>query len=161
MVAYTRRAAVRRQTVLVLPAVLLMIAALGTGCASTISGRAVAPDIVQQDRDRIVEYFTRSNAAADQGAQAQQEFFADTQHPDFESEACELGDHTLTFDPTLSTLRPDGHWQPGGETPRGRVYVVAVTITVQLDGAVLGTQIGSVHVVVLDDDAYGFSPCPG
>jgi hypothetical protein len=145
-----------------LVAALLGLLTLATGCASKISGQAVALDIVRLDRQMIIDYFERGNSAADEGADAQQKFFAETQHPDFESEVCDLGGHTLAFDPTLSTLRPDGRWRPDDdEAPRGRVYVVAVTITIQMDSAVLGTQIGSVHVVVLDDAAYGFAPCPG
>lgn len=141
--------------------VVVAVAALATGCSSTIEGRPSAPDIVGQDRQLIIDYFERGNAAADDGANAQQNFFASTQHPDFQSDVCDLDGHTLTFDPTLSTLRPDRNWTPeDGDTPRGRVYVVAVTITVELDSAVLGTQIGSVHVVVLDRATYGFAPCP-
>jgi len=126
-----------------------------------ITGRPLAPDVVAQDRELIVEYFERGNVAADEGASSQKVFFAETQHPDFKADLCDLRGHTLVFDPSLSTLRPDRGWAPeDGKVPRGRVYVVAVTITVELDEAVLGTQIGSIHVVVLDRAAYGFSPCP-
>lgn len=136
-------------------------AALSAGCSTVIAGRALAPDVVAQDRELIVEYFERVNVAADEGANSQKVFFTETQHPDFKAEVCDLGGHTLVFDPSLSTFRPDRGWSPeDGKVPRGRVYVVAVTITVELDGTVLGTQIGSMHVVVLDRAAYGFSPCP-
>jgi hypothetical protein len=141
---------------------MLLAGMLLTGCSSVVAGRPVALDIEQLDRERIVAYFERGNAAADEGTEAQQRFFAETQHPDFESDLCDLGGHTLTFEPTLSTLQPDDDWTPDdGDTPRGRVYVVAVTVTVQQDRTVLGTQIGSVHVVVLEEEPYGFAPCPG
>ena len=149
---------VARLRVLVAAAVLLVAA---VGCSSTIAGRPLEPDVVGMDRALILDYFERGNAAADEGATAQQEFFAKTQHPDFARQLCDLGGHTLVFDPTLSTLRPDDAWKPDdGQTPRGRIYVVAVTVTVELDQAVLGTQIGSMHLVVLDRATYGFSPCP-
>jgi hypothetical protein len=140
---------------------MLSAVALTAGCASTIDGRAVVPDVERADRQLIIEYFQRGNAAAGEGPAAQQRFFADTQHPDFESGDCDLNGLTLTFDPTLSTLRVDGRWTPrDGQTPRGRVYVVAVTFTVAQESTVLGTQIGLVHLVVLDDVTYGFAPCP-
>jgi hypothetical protein len=131
-----------------------------TGCSSVIEGRPVAPDIAVLDRQLIIDYFERNNAAADDGADAQQEFFAKTQHPDSRAGSCDLGGRTLNFEPSLSTLRPDRRWAPkDGDKPRGRVYVVAVTVTVQFDSAVLGTQIGSVHLIVLDQMTYGFAPC--
>lgn len=143
-----------------LPALVSGLLAL-TACSTVIDGRALAPDIAGQDRALVVDYFERGNAAAVGGPSAQHDFFTRTQHPDFADEVCDLRGYTLTFDPSLSTLRPDGEWAPeDGEPPRGRVYVVAVTITIELDSAVLGTQIGSVHVVVLDQAIYGFSPCP-
>jgi hypothetical protein len=114
------------------------------------------------DRPVITAYFERSNAAAQEGAEAQRRFLHETQHPDYSDAGCNLGELTLVIDPTLSTLRPDAGWRPlnSDDAPRGRVYVVAVTVTVQRDKAVVATQIGSVHVVVLDGEAYGFAPCP-
>jgi len=135
--------------------------ALTAGCASVISGQPIVPDVEGADRQLITGYFERGNAAADQGSDAQQRFFADTQHPDFKPGGCDLGGLTLAFDPTLSTLKADPRWAPqDGKTPRGRVYVVAVTLTVQRENTVLGTQIGLVHLVVLDRAIYGFAPCP-
>jgi hypothetical protein len=146
---------------LVRAASLVSAAALTAGCVSMISGRAVVPDVERADRQQVVGYFERGNAAAGEGSDAQQRFFASTQHPDFGSAGCDLDGLTLTFDPTLSTLRRDDRWAPqGGKTPRGRVYVVAVTFTVQQQNVVLGTQIGLVHLVVLDNAIYGFAPCP-
>jgi hypothetical protein len=37
--------------------------------------------------------------------------------------------------------------------------VVAVSLRVRKDGQVLGAQIGSERVVVLDGRVYGFMPC--
>lgn len=143
----------------ILLAVLLMALA---GCSQVVTGRPTAVSVTGQDRSLITDYFERNNAAAGEGAQAQRDFLARTQHPDFEDEACNLGELTLTIAPTLSTLRPDAGWQPvdADKTPRGRVYIVAVTVTVQRGTAPVGTQIGSIHVVVLDGTAYGFAPCP-
>jgi hypothetical protein len=140
---------------------LISAAALTAGCAAVIDGKAVVPDVERADRQLITGYFERGNAAAGEGSDAQQRFFADTQHPDFQSAGCDLEGLTLTFDPTLSTLKADRRWAPrDGKAPRGRVYVVAVTFTVQHGNAVLGTQIGLVHLVVLDNVIYGFTPCP-
>lgn len=140
---------------------LVSAAVLTAGCVSTISGQAIVPDVERTDRQLVIGYFERGNAAAGEGSDAQQRFFTSTQHPDFDSVSCDLDGLTLAFDPTLSTLRRDDRWVPqGGKTPRGRVYVVAVTLTVQQQSAVLGTQIGLVHLVVLDNAIYGFAPCP-
>jgi hypothetical protein len=140
---------------------LVSAAVLIAGCASVIDGQAVVPDIERVDRQLIIDYFERGNAAAGEGSDAQQRFFATTQHPDFQPGACDLEGLTLTFDPTLSTLKADSRWAPqDSKTPRGRVYVVAVTLTVQQESTVLGTQIGLVHLVVLGNAVYGFAPCP-
>ena len=141
---------------------MLIVLALATGCATVVSGRPAAVDVVAADRDLIVGFFERSNAAASDGTAAQQKFFTETQHPDFDDDICDLGNRTLSFDPTLSTLRPDTRWKPDGadRAPRGRVYVVAVTISVQADRLVLANQIGLMHLVVLDGATYGFAPCP-
>lgn len=133
-----------------------------TGCGQRIAGTPSAVSVSGADESLVAEYFERNNAAADEGAAAQRSFLTETQHPDFSADQCSLGDLTLTMAPALSTLRPDAGWRPlnSSETPRGRVYIVAVTVTIQRGKAPVGTQIGSVHVVVLDGAAYGFAPCP-
>ncbi|HEY0640098.1 MAG TPA: hypothetical protein VGD67_20880 [Pseudonocardiaceae bacterium] len=145
--------------------VAVLVAALGLlgGCGQVIDGRAVrAASPADADQSLIADYFERSNTAAGEGPQAQQRFLQETQHPDVSADGCSLGNVTLTIDPTLSTLRMDEGWRPeqADRTPRGRIYIVAVTVTVKRDNAQIGTQIGSVHVVVLDGTAYGFAPCP-
>lgn len=132
-----------------------------SGCTSRISGRPVS-NRIDDDRALITGYFAAVNAAARDGSAAQERLFARTQHPDFRSSRCSLHGLTLTADPAYSTLRIDPHWHPAvsGQPPRGTVYVVAVDLTVRNDAATLGNQIGSLHVVVLDDTAYGFTPCP-
>lgn len=139
-------------------------AVLTAACGPVVEGRPVAATQGgggAGDQSLVVEYFERSNAAARDGTAAQQQFLRQTQHPDFEAN-CDLGDLTVLLEPSLSTLRPDQDWRPPAtdRPPRGRVYVVAVTATVQRNRTTLGVQIGSVHVVVLDDTAYGFAPCP-
>jgi len=141
---------------------LLMIGVLlSSGCGKIIDGRPSASPMADADQALIVSYFERSNAAAHGGAAAQRRFLTSAQHPDVE-QRCDLGELTVLLGPSLSTLRPDERWRPTGSTvtPRGRVYVIAVTVTVQREGMTLGTQIGSMHVVVLDGMAYGFAPCP-
>lgn len=140
---------------------LLLVAALA-GCGQLVTGSPTAVSISGEDRSLITDYFERNNTAANEGASAQREFLTKTQHPDFDDDACNLGDLTLSIAPSLSTLRPDAGWQPlnSDKTPRGRVYIVAVTVTVQRGTAPVATQIGSIHVVVLDGEAYGFAPCP-
>lgn len=146
--------------------VVLAVVALVSGCGQTIAGTPRAGDATAVDAagDRVLveEYFERNNAAASDGPPAQRSFLRDTQHPDFPASGCDLGELTLTIDPTLGTLRPDPDWRPAraDEAPRGRVYVVAVTVTVRRGTQTLGSQIGSVHVVVLDGVAHGFAPCP-
>lgn len=132
--------------------VMLLLAVL-VGCTR---GPAVS------DRQLVADYFSASNAAAHQGAAAQQRFLDATQHPDFRGARCPLDGATVVIRPTMSTLRPDPAWVPAGATapPRGTVHVVAVTATVRRDGLELGTQIGSQHVVTLDGRGYGFAPCP-
>ena len=143
-------------------AALLVILLALTGCGRTVTGSPSALPVVDEDQSLVAEYFERNNAAADEGSAAQRSFLSDTQHPDFSDDQCNLGDLTLMISPALTTLRPDVGWRPlnSDEAPRGRVYVVAVTVTVQRGTAPVGTQIGSVHVVVLDGSAYGFAPCP-
>lgn len=107
------------------------------------------------------EYFAANNAAADRGPEAQQEFFRRTQHPDYTDRTCELDDQTVRIDPAMSTLRPDPDFAPDDIAPlRGQVRVVGVEVTTRGDNGVVGHQIGSQHVVLLDGRAYGFAPCP-
>ena len=75
---------------------------------------------------------------------------------------CSLNGVTITAEPTLSTLRAEPGWTPpgSGKGLSGRVYVVAVTLTVRQGNAVVGTQIGSQRVVVDGGRAYSFAPCP-
>lgn len=133
-----------------------------TGCGQVVAGTPKGESFSDDDRTLITEYFDRNNEAAGEGASAQREFLASTQHPDFDDDACNLGELTLTIAPTLSTLRPDAGWQPlnTNRTPRGRIYIIAVAVTVQRGNAPVGVQIGSIHVVVLDGKAHGFAPCP-
>jgi hypothetical protein len=65
----------------------------------------------------------------------------------------------------MSTLRIDPDWVPpdsgrNATHPRGMVYVLGVSVSIRQDGALLGEQIGSQRVVVLEGKAYGFAPCP-
>lgn len=148
-------------TIIVARAVTAAVALLVTGCSVTVTGRPTAQDWASADRALVLDYFQRGNAAARQGPQAQLRFLTHTQHPDFQR-TCELGQLTLLLDPSAGTLRPDPGWRPprSDDSPRGRVYSVAVTVTVRRSEITLGTQIGSMHVVVLDGAAYGFAPCP-
>jgi hypothetical protein len=149
-----------------LPAVLglagLLVAA---GCSSPVAGTPVAAASTGQDRGLVEQYFDDLNAAAEEGPATQRDFLRRSQHPDFATDMCELGDLTLNVDPALSTLRVDPDWVPpdaGGDTarPRGLVYVLGVSLSIREDGALLGQQIGSQRVVILDGRAYGFTPCP-
>nr|WP_042177608.1 hypothetical protein [Kibdelosporangium sp. MJ126-NF4]CEL12710.1 hypothetical protein [Kibdelosporangium sp. MJ126-NF4]CTQ93574.1 hypothetical protein [Kibdelosporangium sp. MJ126-NF4] len=137
-----------------LPVVFLLLA----GCSTSVVGTPVAKET--GDRALISGYFSAFDAAAQQGSAAQQDFLRRTQHPDFTDRICELPGVTITVEPTLSTLRPDTKWTPeGSQRPRGEVYVVAVSLTVAKDGQVVGDQIGSERIVVLDGVVYGFMPC--
>ena len=144
-----------------LAACLLSAGLLVAACGQVVHGKPVALSPLTADRSLIVSYFEHSNAAAQDGSAAQKQFLDSTQHPDV-PERCDLGELTLRLDPTLSTLRSDGDWRPAGadHAPRGRVYVIAVTVTVQRDRTALATQVGSMHLVVLDGAAFGFAPCP-
>jgi hypothetical protein len=139
-----------------------------TGCTTSIAGTPVAAgsgSAGEQDRGLVEEYYDELNASGDEGAATQREFLRRTQHPDFADELCDLGDLTLHVDPAMSTLRVDPGWIPPGEggdstQPSGLIYVLGVSITIRQDGALLGEQIGSQRIVVLDGRAYGFAPCP-
>lgn len=145
----TSRGRAARASTALLAALALLVACSG----SEESGRPRHVELVAQ-------YFHANNAAAREGPAAQQEFLERTQHPDFSGQACDLGDATVSLDPALSTLRPDRDFAPGGVTPRGRTWVVGVEVTVRRRGAVVATQIGSQHLVLLQGHVYGFAPCP-
>ncbi len=115
----------------------------------------------EQDQLRLARrYFHDNNAAARRGPAAQQEFLRRAQHPDYSADVCDLGAMTVTLDPVLSTLRPDPTFSPGGITPRGEIWVVAVEVTVRRNGVVSAHQVGSQHLVHLSERVYGFTPCP-
>lgn len=111
---------------------------------------------------RLAErYFEDNNLAARHGPQAQEDFFRRTQHPDFQDQTCQLGTATVDLQPAMSTLRPDPDYSPSGVgPPRGDVWVIGVEVTTRRDGAVIGRQIGSQHLVLLDGRIHGFAPCP-
>ena len=138
---------------------------IATGCSSAVAGTPVAAGSRGQDRQLVEDYFTELNAAGADGPATQRDFLRRSQHPDYADALCELGDLTLTIDPAMSTLRVDPDWVPpdagrNAEHPRGLVYVLGVSVSIRQDGALLGEQIGSQRVVVLDGKAYGFAPCP-
>lgn len=135
------------------------------GCTSTIAGEPSAGASPTGDRQLVEGYFTELNEAAAEGPSTQREFLQRSQHPDFTDALCDLGDLTLSIDPAMSTLRVDPDWVPPGAGqdathPRGLVYVLGVSVSIRQDGALLGEQIGSQRVVILDGQAYGFAPCP-
>ncbi|GHH36762.1 hypothetical protein [Lentzea cavernae] len=144
-------------------AVLLASLALLTGCAGPVAGTAHPVRLGDGDRGKFKAYYERVNSAGDESASQQAKLLKDTQHPDFRQKACDLRGATIKVEPTWTTLRADADWTPPGEKahPRGDVYVVAVTITIRQQDQVIGSQIGSVHVVLLDDEVYGFAPCLG
>jgi len=133
------------------------------GCGTQIAGTAVPLRITEVERGQVAGYFTELNEAGDKGNAEQRKLLQDTQHPDYRKQACELKAGTLKMEPAMSTLRTDPDWEPPGQRthPRGVVYVVAATVTLQDDVGAVGTLIGSLHVVVIDDRAYGFAPCVG
>ncbi len=132
-----------------------------TGCGSRVAGTPRPLQVTELERELVAGYFTDLNDAGAQGDAEQRDLLRDTQHPDFVDEGCELPSGTIRVQPTMSTLRLDPTWTPPGEDehPRGVVLVVAVTLTVLQDGAEVGSQIGSQHVVLLNGKAYGFAPC--
>ncbi|HEX2297223.1 MAG TPA: hypothetical protein VHH34_01675 [Pseudonocardiaceae bacterium] len=151
----------------------------GSGCGSPVPGEPVpAGRPLATHRALVSGYFDAVNTAAGRGSAAQERLFASTQHPDFRDLHCSMRGLTVIADPAYSTLHTDPDWLPprADEPPRGTVYVVAATVTVQRSTVrpstgqgstagqdsteVLGSQIGSLHVVILDGTAYGFAPCP-
>ncbi len=147
----------------------LALAALGlllAGCSTQVAGRAVPATSSSpgDDRGLVERYFDELNASGDDGARTQRAFLRRTQHPDYSDRLCDLGDLILHIEPAMSTFRADPDWVPpdsrSGDRPRGTVYVLGVSVSIRQQGALLGEQIGSERVVVLDGKAYGFSPCP-
>ncbi|MBW4715754.1 hypothetical protein [Saccharothrix obliqua] len=141
-------------------AAVLCVLALAA-CGARVTGTARPLQLTDADREQVGGYFTALNEAGAQGVAKQRELLADTQHPDYPQDGCELPRGTIRVEPTMSTLRLDPNWTPPGddEHPRGVVLVVAVTLTVVQDGTEIGTQIGSQHIVLLNGKAYGFAPC--
>ncbi|MFC4858817.1 hypothetical protein [Actinophytocola glycyrrhizae] len=150
----------------VLFAVLGLAALLIAGCSSAVPGVPVPAASPEDDRQLVRDYFDELNAAAEEGPSTQRDFLRRSQHPDYADGMCELGGLTLTIDPAMSTLRVDPDWVPpdagrDAEHPRGLVYVLGVSVSIRDDdGALLGEQIGSQRVVVLEGRTYGFTPCP-
>jgi hypothetical protein len=149
----------------VLFAVLGLAVLLVAGCSSAVAGVPVPAASPDGDRELVQDYFDELNDTAEEGPAAQRTFLRNSQHPDYADELCDLGDLTLTIDPAMSTLRVDPDWVPpdagrDAAHPRGLVYVLGVSVSIRQDGALLGEQIGSQRVVVLDGRAYGFAPCP-
>ena len=128
---------------------------------STVAGTPVANASTEHDKKLVADYFTELNNAGKDGPTTQRDFLRRTQHPDFTDRFCDLGELTLKIEPAMSTFRFDLGWTPeGGTHPRGAIYVLGVAISIRRGGALLAEQIGSQRVVVLDDKAYGFTPCP-
>jgi hypothetical protein len=139
-------------------AVVSVAALLLAGC-STVSS-TVPPPRAETDTDLLNRYFVAFNQAADQGSNAQFAFLRSTQHPDFTDRICELDGLTVDIYPAMSSARPDPDWAPeGASSARGTVYVVGVSLTVRRNGTLIGEQIGSQRVAILDRRAYGFAPC--
>jgi hypothetical protein len=136
-------------------------ALLLAACGTTLTGTARPLRVTDVERELVTGYFADLNEAGGQGSTQQRDLLRDTQHPDFRDEDCELPTGTIRVQPTMSTLRLDPQWAPPGEDehPRGVVLVVAVTLTLVQEGAEIGSQIGSQHVVLLNGKAYGFAPC--
>ncbi|MFR9730394.1 hypothetical protein ACL03H_14315 [Saccharopolyspora sp. MS10] len=135
-------------------ALLCLAACALASCASAPQ----APTWPQQVR----AHFDANNAAARAGASRQQDFFARTQHPDYRDLTCELDGLTVELDPALSTLRRDPGFAPDRTgPPRGEIWAVGVEVTVRERGAIIGRQIGTQHLVLLDGRVHGFAPCPG
>ncbi|WP_245812480.1 hypothetical protein [Actinophytocola xinjiangensis] len=142
-------------------ATVVLATSLATGCSTPVAGQAVPAGSGSPAGDRalVEDYYDELNAAADEGTL--DDFLRHTQHPDYLDRLCDLSGLTLHVLPALSTLRADPEWTPPQEReqPRGAVYVLGVSISIRDDGTLLGEQIGSQRVVVLDGRAYGFSPC--
>ncbi|MFI9382912.1 hypothetical protein [Kutzneria sp. NPDC052558] len=136
---------------------LIALAALAlTGCS--VAGTAQP----SPDPGLVTAYFNDLDTAAAQGVQQEQSYLKATQVPAFADRVCDLNGVTITITPALSTLRTDPDWSPPGsdKRPSGRIYVVAVTLTIRQGNSVVGTQIGSQRVVIDGGRAYSFAPCP-
>lgn len=138
---------------------------VASACGTRIPGTPVAAASPAQDRQLVEDYFAELNAAGADGPSTQRDFLRRSQHPDYTDDLCDLGDLTLNVDPAMSTLRVDPDWVPpdsgrDAAHPRGLVYVLGVSMSIRQDGALLGEQIGSQRVVVLEGEVYGFAPCP-
>lgn len=149
----------------VLFAVLGLAGLLIAGCSSAVAGVPLPAASPGDDRELVRAYFDELNDTAEEGPDEQRKFLRASQHPDYTDDLCDLGDLTLTIEPAMSTLRVDPDWVPpdsgrDATHPRGLVYVLGVSVSIRQDGALLGEQIGSQRVVVLDGKAYGFAPCP-
>jgi hypothetical protein len=149
-------------TVLVLVLATTLTVVLTVDPIEKISGTAKADGTADSNRQLVTDYFAELNSAGKDGPSTQRDFLRRTQHPDFTDRLCDLGDLTLKIDPAMSTFRIDDEWTPEDSTkhPRGLVYVLGVSISIRRAGSLLGEQIGSQRVVVLDGKAYGFTPCP-
>jgi len=144
-------------------AVLALLGAMSVaGCTERVSGAPVGIGSVDTDRQLVDDYFAELNDAGRSGAAAQRDFLRRTQHPDFTDRLCDLGGMTVRIDPAMSTFRVDPKWKPedAGKRPRGMVYALGVFVSIRREGALLGEQIGSQRVVVLDGKVYGFMACP-
>lgn len=145
---------------LVLTAV-IAAALTAAGCSTAVAGQPVPVGSGSPERDRalVQDYYDDLNAAAEEGTQ--DDFLRHTQHPDYLDRLCDLSGLTLHVLPAMTTLRADPKWVPPEESerPRGSVYVLGVSISVRDQDTLLGEQIGSQRVVILDGRAYGFSPC--
>lgn len=146
--------------------ILLALAAAVTVVLSTgprlVAGKPVPIGAPDGDRKLVTDYYDELNSAGKDGPATQRDFLRRTQHPDFTDRLCDLGDLSLTIEPAMSTFRADPKWTPDGSSkrPRGMVYVLGVSVSIRRDGALIAEQIGSERVVVLDNKAYGFEPCP-
>jgi hypothetical protein len=149
-------------TVLVLALATMLTVVLTVDPTRRIGGTPKADGSADADRKLVTDYFTELNTAGKDGPSTQRDFLRRTQHPDYTDRLCDLGDLTLKIEPAMSTFRIDTDWTPENSTkhPRGLVYVLGVSISIRRAGALLGEQIGSQRVVVLDGKAYGFTPCP-
>ena len=149
-------------TVLMLVLATTLTVALTVNPTERITGTPKANGSNDSNRQLVTAYFTELNDAGKDGPTTQRDFLRRTQHPDYTDRLCDLGDLTLKIDPAMSTFRIDPNWTPEDSTkhPRGLVYVLGVSISIRRAGALLGEQIGSQRVVVLDGRAYGFTPCP-
>jgi hypothetical protein len=138
-----------------------LAALCAAGCSTAVPGTPVAEERAEGS-EVVLAYFSALNDAGEQGAEQQADFLRRTQHPDFDDRICDLDGLVLSMAPVAATLRPDPEWKPeeSAKAPRGETYVIAVTVTIRQGTTTIGEQIGSQRVVLLDGEAYGFTPCP-